>query len=82
MTGNPVECVLHPSIWNTTSLMDPLGVGHIINDEYEEDNVGYQIGTVRILFNVTVLLVRYSATQQNKVAGSPFWLEKTGEPFL
>ncbi len=47
VTGNPVECVLHPNIWNTTSFLDPLGVGHILKDEYEEDNVGYQIGTVR-----------------------------------
>ena len=46
VTGNPVECVLHPRLWNTTSLWDPLGVGHIYQDEYEEDNVGYQLGTV------------------------------------
>ena len=27
-------------------MWDPLGVGHIYQDEYEEDNVGYQLGTV------------------------------------
>ena len=25
---------------------DPLGVGQIYQDEYEEENIGYQIGTV------------------------------------
>ncbi len=30
VTGNPVECVLHPDVWNSTSLWDPLGVGHIL----------------------------------------------------
>jgi len=49
VTGNPVECVLHPDMWNKTSLWDPLGVGHIYQDEYEEENVGYPLGTVRNL---------------------------------
>merc|ERR1719188_966036 len=48
VTGNPVECVLHPRLWNTTEIWDPLGVGQIYQDEYEEENIGYQIGTVRI----------------------------------
>ena len=47
MTGNPVECVLHPKLWNQTHMWDPLGVGHIYQDEYEEDNVGYPLGSVR-----------------------------------
>ena len=46
VTGNPVECVLHPRLWNTTEIWDPLGVGQIYQDEYEEENIGYQIGTV------------------------------------
>ena len=46
MTGNPVECVLHPRLWNTTEIWDPLGVGQMYHDEYEEENIGYQIGTV------------------------------------
>jgi hypothetical protein len=49
VTGNPVECVLHPRLWNKTKFWDPLGVGHITQereDEYEEENVGYPIGAV------------------------------------
>ena len=46
VTGNPVECVLHPRLWNTTEIWDPLGVGQMYHDEYEEENIGYQIGTV------------------------------------
>ncbi len=46
MTGNPVECVLHPRLWNKTEFWDPLGVGHIYQDEYEEENVGYPVGAV------------------------------------
>ena len=47
VTGNPVECVLHPKLWNKTRVWDPLGLGHIHQDEYEEENVGYPVGTVR-----------------------------------
>ena len=25
--GNPVECVVHPDLWNKTKLWDPLGIG-------------------------------------------------------
>ena len=46
VTGNPVECVLHPRLWNKTEFWDPLGVGHIYQDEYEEENVGYPVGAV------------------------------------
>ncbi|XP_059090515.1 uncharacterized protein LOC131886258 isoform X2 [Tigriopus californicus] len=49
VTGNPVECVLHPNLWNKTSLWsNPLGVGHLYQDEYEEESMGYPVGTVRI----------------------------------
>ena len=41
-----MECVLHPRLWNTTEIWDPLGVGQMYHDEYEEENIGYQIGTV------------------------------------
>ena len=60
MTGNPVECVLHPRLWNQTTLWDPLGIGNAqlglrgsdgrgqsFDDEYEEENVGYPINQVR-----------------------------------
>jgi len=54
VTGNPVECVVHPSLWNKTNLWDPLGIGLIdskgqsLDDEYLEENYGAPINTVRI----------------------------------
>ena len=27
LSGNPVECVVHPDLWNKTKLWDPLGIG-------------------------------------------------------
>ena len=27
VTGNPVECVVHPDLWNKTQIWDPLGIG-------------------------------------------------------
>jgi hypothetical protein len=46
VTGNPVECVLHPSLWNKSHVWDPLGVGQVYTDQYEEDNVGHPVTTV------------------------------------
>ena len=48
VTGNPVECVVHPDLWNKTDIWDPLGVGrtNIFEDQYEEEYVGYPIETV------------------------------------
>ena len=34
MTGNPVECVVHPDLWNKTKLWDPLGIGRVSIDTY------------------------------------------------
>lgn len=51
VTGNPVECVVHPQLWNTSDLWDPLAVGKMYQDEYEEENVGYPIGSVSIPVN-------------------------------
>ena len=50
MTGNPVECVVHPDLWNKTGIWDPLAVGraNIFEDQYEEEYVGYPIETVSI----------------------------------
>ena len=53
VTGNPVECVVHPSLWNRTNLWDPLGIGLVdskgqsLDDEYLEENYGAPINTVR-----------------------------------
>ena len=46
VTGNPVECVLHPNLWNKSHVWDPLGVGQVYTDQYEEDNVGHPVTTV------------------------------------
>ncbi|CAB4058638.1 LRRC8 [Lepeophtheirus salmonis] len=50
VTGNPVECVLHPDIWNKSKIFDPMRVKQIDfyddNDEYNEENSGYPINTV------------------------------------
>jgi hypothetical protein len=46
VTGNPVECVIHPQLWNKSQIWDPLGVGHIYQDQYEEEYIGYPIGSV------------------------------------
>lgn len=50
VTGNPVECVVHPDLWNKTDIWDPLGVGktNVFEDQYEEEYIGYPIETVRI----------------------------------
>ena len=56
MTGNPVECVIHPDLWNKSELWDPLGIGRVsldhvternLDDEYVEENYGIPINTVR-----------------------------------
>ena len=50
MTGNPVECVVHPDLWNRTKLWDPLGIGRVsldLDDEYMEENYGTPVNTVR-----------------------------------
>ena len=46
--GSQVECVLHPTLWNKSHVWDPLGVGQVYTDQYEEDNVGHPVTTVRI----------------------------------
>ena len=57
VTGNPVECVVHPDLWNKTSLWDPLGIGRVrvdslssqessLDDEFVEENYGAPINTV------------------------------------
>ena len=55
VTGNPVECVLHPSLWNESGVWDAVGVGQLPigsrplpNDdaEYEEENIGYPVSSV------------------------------------
>ena len=53
VTGNPVECVVHPAIWNRSKLWDPQGVGRIsqnvvFEDQFEEENVGYPLGSVSL----------------------------------
>ena len=56
VTGNPVECVVHPDLWNKSQLWDPLGIGRVsldlsternLDDEYVEENYGIPINTVR-----------------------------------
>ena len=46
VTGNPVECVIHPEIWNKSKIWDPQAVGQIYEDQYEEEYVGYPIESV------------------------------------
>ena len=50
VTGNPVECVIHPELWNKTKIWDPLGVGQaeIFEDQYEEEYLGYPITSVSL----------------------------------
>ena len=59
VTGNPVECVVHPDLWNKTSLWDPLGIGRVrvdslasqeagLDDEFVEENYGAPINSVSI----------------------------------
>ena len=56
VTGNPVECVLHPSLWNKSHIWDPLGVGQVYTDQYEEDNVGHPVTTVRAWSSIPKLM--------------------------
>ena len=49
VTGNPVECVLHPSLWNESGIWESMGVGELnVNseEEYEEENMGYPVTSV------------------------------------
>lgn len=56
MTGNPVECVVHPDLWNRSQLWDPLAIGRAslapgrstdnLEDEYVEESYGAPINTV------------------------------------
>ena len=58
VTGNPVECVVHPDLWNKSALWDPLGIGRVRldtldtgaslddDDEFVEENYGAPINTV------------------------------------
>ena len=67
VTGNPVECVLHPSLWNDSGVWDAVGVGQMPmgNDdaEYEEENIGYPVSSVSyILF---MLIIRNVAEGRN-----------------
>jgi len=54
VTGNPVECVVHPNLWNRTVIWDPLGIGLVdrrgqsLDDEYMEENYGAPITQVRM----------------------------------
>ena len=61
VTGNPVECVLHPSLWNDSGVWDAVGVGQlpvgnpIGNDndddaEFVEENIGYPVSSVSDTF--------------------------------
>ena len=56
VTGNPVECVVHPDLWNRSQLWDPLAIGRAslapgprtdnLEDEYVEESYGAPINTV------------------------------------
>ena len=46
VTGNPVECVIHPDLWNKSKIWDPMGAGQFYEDQYEEEYVGYPITEV------------------------------------
>ena len=49
VTGNPVECVIHPDLWNKSKIWDPMGVGQFYEDQYEEEYVGYPITEVSFI---------------------------------
>ena len=57
VTGNPVECVIHPEIWNKSKIWDPQAVGQIYEDQYEEEYVGYPIESVSIYINLKKTLL-------------------------
>ena len=68
VTGNPVECVVHPDLWNKSQLWDPLGIGRVsldlsternLDDEYVEENYGIPINTVRGRENKLFCLEKY-----------------------
>ena len=63
MTGNPVECVIHPDLWNKSKIWDPMGVGQFYEDQYEEEYVGYPITSVS---NLSPVL---SVIQSTKASG-------------
>ena len=67
VTGNPVECVLHPDLWNKTELFDMSSgtVGKISSrmlepdreDQYDEENYGYSVDSVRLIVHFQILMV-------------------------
>ena len=75
VTGNPVECVLHPSLWNDSGVWDAVGVGQmpIRNDdaEYEEENIGYPVSSVSyilfmfIVHQIKQILVQFVTKRHN-----------------
>lgn len=77
VTGNPVECVIHPKLWNQSSLMDPLGIGLVdslgqsIDDEYEEENYGYPISQVSPTFLLAINVINITMLWYSSVG--QFW---------
>ena len=57
VTGNPVECVIHPEIWNKSKIWDPQAVGQIYEDQYEEEYVGYPIESVSTTYINIIIVV-------------------------
>jgi len=40
------------ALWNKSHIWDPLGVGQVYTDQYEEDNVGHPVTSVSISCNI------------------------------
>ena len=78
VTGNPVECVLHPDLWNKTELFDMSSgtVGKISSrmlepdreDQYDEENYGYSVDSVRLI----VKLMSQTTLQHCKIVPKSF----------
>ena len=76
VTGNPVECVLHPSLWNDSGVWDAVGVGQmpigssIGNDndddaEFVEENIGYPVTSVSITLLMSKLVIALYAKEKS-----------------
>ena len=76
VTGNPVECVIHPEIWNKSKIWDPQAVGQIYEDQYEEEYVGYPIESVSTTY-INIIIVWYKTTKLSLLQISVFVLHKS-----
>ena len=75
LSGNPVECVVHPDLWNKTKLWDPLGIGknlvfifHILFLFYFLlPNIAYSLHICDLLYVICICILSCNSGQQKVI---------------